>query len=120
MNPYQPRRNGRSTLRGLLLGICVFGGLFASYRFFSFLYRPYQMMEAAKRGDLAVVEQLLAHGTNVDAVDGWGATALMYAAQKGHVRVVKALLDAGANIDTHDAWHSTALMYAAGWGPPTD
>jgi ankyrin repeat protein len=52
---------------------------------------------AARRGDLAVVELLLAAGANVDRRSWDGSTPLHEAAVGGHLEVVRALLAAGAD-----------------------
>ncbi|HJS38656.1 MAG TPA: ankyrin repeat domain-containing protein [Burkholderiales bacterium] len=53
--------------------------------------------DAARRGDLAAVEKLLAAGARVDATDGGSATPLYLAAGEGHAAVVARLLAAGGN-----------------------
>lgn len=55
-----------------------------------------ELHDAARRGDLAAVERLLAAGAQVDATDG-GATPLYLAAGEGHAAVVTRLLAAGGN-----------------------
>ena len=47
--------------------------------------------DAVKRGDVQVIRDLLAQGTDIDARDRYGQTALMLAAHAGHREVVKAL-----------------------------
>lgn len=71
--------------------------------------------EAAKRGDLAGVIQLLDSGVDVGLADNGGNTPLMYAATNGHTEVVKVLLnyDTNLNVFNHDG--STALIMAASW-----
>ncbi|HEY4638126.1 MAG TPA: ankyrin repeat domain-containing protein, partial [Burkholderiales bacterium] len=54
-----------------------------------------ELHDAARRGDLAAVERLLAAGAQVDATDGGGATPLYLAAGEGHAAVVARLLAAG-------------------------
>ena len=61
----------------------------------------------------AVVDLLLRHGTDPDAADMWGRTALTYAASVGNVATVRQLLDAGADPDLADAAGVTPLMVAA-------
>jgi cytochrome c len=56
-----------------------------------------ELHDAARRGDLAAVERLLATGAPVDAPDGGGATPLYLAASEGHAAVVARLLAAGGN-----------------------
>ena len=51
---------------------------------------------AARRGDLAAVDKLLAAGAQVDAMDG-GASPLYLAAEGGHANVVARLLAAGGD-----------------------
>lgn len=68
---------------------------------------------AASDGDLATVKAELAHGTDVNAVDRGGGTALHQATCNHHVRVVKALLAAGADVRIADTGGWTALHFAA-------
>jgi ankyrin repeat protein len=72
------------------------------------------MMKAAAKGHAQVVELLLAHGAEVNAVDKGGYSALMVAAADGHAASVHLLLDHGADPDLQDGslgW--TALIWAA-------
>jgi uncharacterized protein len=68
--------------------------------------------EAASRGDVAALERLLAAGTDIDAKDAHGQTALMLAALEGHERTVAFLADRGASLDYTAEYHLTALMLA--------
>ncbi len=56
------------------------------------------LLEAARRGDAAVVRALVAKGVNVNAAPGDGMTALHWAAERGHQDVVTSLLGAGARV----------------------
>jgi ankyrin repeat protein len=53
-----------------------------------------------------VVELLLSKGANVDAVEGFGVTALHLAAGRGHKDVVELLLSRNADVgaDDRDGW----------------
>ena len=73
-----------------------------------------QLIQAAKNGDAATVQQLLARGTNIEArEDRLGHTPLIAAAIWGRVDVVKLLLEKGANVEARDSTDATALMRAA-------
>jgi len=75
------------------------------------------LVEAAGKGDLKQVEQEITRGTDLNARDKTGNTALMAAAAKGHVDVVRKLLEAGADASlTNKAGKSAAqLAQAAGF-----
>jgi len=74
------------------------------------------LLEAAKAGSTAKVEQLLSKGANVNAKDEDGSTALIAAAREGHTKTLKVLIEAGANVKTKDNGGITALMIAAVFG----
>ena len=71
------------------------------------------MIEAAKNGYLASIQDLLARGADIDARDDNGKTALMSASQKGEVAAVELLLDRGADIEARAYAGQTALMWAS-------
>lgn len=54
--------------------------------------------DAAQRGDLDVVRELLRSGADVNAAQGDGMTALHWAAERGDVELGEILLYAGANV----------------------
>ena len=68
--------------------------------------------EAIKRGDVQRVRDLLERGTDVDARDGHGQTALMLAAHAGHREVVEVLIGHRANLNTTAKYGLSALMLA--------
>nr|MDO8110325.1 ankyrin repeat domain-containing protein [Candidatus Sigynarchaeota archaeon] len=75
------------------------------------------LVEAAEKGDLAIVKML--HEAGVDINENTGGregSPLMKAAAFGKVEVIKYLLDNGADITARDAKGSTALLYAASEG----
>lgn len=59
-------------------------------------YFNHPLIEAAKAGDTRTVQIILEKGTDVNAVDLNGWTALIHASKKGYLPIVKALLAAGA------------------------
>ncbi len=60
------------------------------------------MTMAAGHNRVAAIEQLLAVGTPVDAVDAWGSSALRAAAENGHPASVQLLVAAGADPNQRD------------------
>ena len=82
------------------------------------------LIEAAKRGNLALLSQILEQGADINqqSEDGW--TALIIAAACGHEIIVKHLIEKGAEINRH-GWRPsmvpglTALMAAASNGHET-
>jgi ankyrin repeat protein len=68
--------------------------------------------DAARRGDLRAVRAALAAGTDPDARDRYGQTALMLAAYAGQDEVVAALVAAGARLDVTAKYGLSALMLA--------
>jgi uncharacterized protein len=68
---------------------------------------------AAKRGEVSAVKRLLGAGTDPNAADTEGVTALQYATSSGSIAVVEALLAKGANARARDRGGSTALHLAA-------
>lgn len=68
---------------------------------------------AAYEGDFKAVESALARGTDVNARDHHGATALIYAAMQGNAETVRALIAHGAEVNAIDKLGRTPLMQAA-------
>ncbi|RAL00743.1 ankyrin repeat domain-containing protein [Aspergillus ibericus CBS 121593] len=61
-----------------------------------------KLLEAAKRGDTARVQQLLDDGANASATDAHGQTVLHVAASEGRRDLVSLLLNRGAKRDARD------------------
>jgi ankyrin repeat protein len=68
--------------------------------------------DAARRGDVAMLEEFIAAGYDLDSADGQGYTALILAAYHGHAGLVRRLLAAGADPCAQDRRGNTALMGA--------
>jgi len=66
---------------------------------------------------IAALDFLLAHGVDVNATDGFGATALHTVAKRGYVDVLKYLAAHGANLNAADRTGRTPLDYALGRSP---
>jgi len=75
------------------------------------------LIRAARGGNADTVKALLsAQGTDVNATDESGNTAVIEAARNGHDDVVRALLAAGANVKARNKEGKTALMLAVAGG----
>jgi uncharacterized protein len=68
--------------------------------------------DAIKRGDVQIVLDLLRRGTDADACDRHGQTALMLAAHAGHRDVVETLIAHGADLNITAKFGLSALMLA--------
>jgi ankyrin repeat protein len=77
------------------------------------------LREAALEGLVQQVQTLLKQGTDPNAADENGRTALMLAAFDGYTSTVQELIKYGADIDTCDQIGRTALIYAAS-GPNSE
>jgi len=73
---------------------------------------------AAKLGQRAVVEDLLADGDDVNTRDDWGATALHWAAVTGEGDITRTLIDGGADVNAKTQDGSRPLHWAAFLGEP--
>lgn len=69
------------------------------------------LMIAAWRGDIPMMELLVARGADVNKANALGERALMHAAWRGHTNAVKWLLARGARVDS-EPMHWSALHYA--------
>jgi hypothetical protein len=71
---------------------------------------------AAGKGDLDLIEGLLARGAEVDRSSDAGNTPLMLAAARGHMDVLRRLLAAGAAPEHTNRWGFDARRWAD-WAP---
>jgi ankyrin repeat protein len=74
---------------------------------------------AAKNGQLAAVQWLLAKGASINAADMYGGTPLSYAIGDDHLRLAKWLIEHGADVNASGANRRMPLHTAAsrGWVP---
>jgi len=70
------------------------------------------LRDAAERGDISTVRQLLVSGYDVNARDEGGGTALHAAAFRGDVEMIKLLIVKGADINVADRDGDTPLDFA--------
>ena len=72
------------------------------------------LMTAARTGDTATLDALIAHGARVNDAEKWkGQTALMWAAHENNAPAIKTLLAAGAERDVRStAGDFSALLFA--------
>ena len=77
------------------------------------------ILDAARRGDIAAVRSMLDAGVDIDTGNRYGATALFFAAEKGHLELVRLLVDRGARVDIEDSFYrNTAINRAMQGGHP--
>lgn len=79
---------------------------------------PHSVLDAAVRGDLAMLNSALDCGSAVDARGVDGMTALMMAADQGRGDMVERLLAAGAAVNAADPRAWTPLRYASAANHP--
>jgi ankyrin repeat protein len=75
--------------------------------------RTKQLLEAAEKGRISQMMEVLQKGANVNDKDDDGQTALHKAAARGHKSMLVALLASGADLGERDAKGRTPLMTAA-------
>lgn len=71
--------------------------------------------EAAKRGNVEFVNELVNAGVSVNGLDKAGNTPLHWACRGGHLEVVKAILEKSPNIAAQNKMGDSVLHLAA-WG----
>lgn len=111
-HPYGRNNKGAVMLRALLLTLLFVLPL----SFTSYASNGAELIEAAGKGDILRVNELLAEGADVNAKNNYGVTALMGASFEGRVETVKALLAEGADVNVKDKKGITALMFTSGFG----
>jgi len=73
--------------------------------------------KAAKTGNIEVIKQHLAAGTDVNAKsDADGGTPLHWAANEGHNEIVELLIAEGADVNAKNKGGGTSLHFSAGNG----
>jgi ankyrin repeat protein len=78
---------------------------------------PRLLVDAAQRGDLAVMRALLDAGADANGRVLGGATALHRAAHHGRLDVAELLLERGAAVDAReDVYHATPVSWANEFG----
>ena len=71
---------------------------------------------AAANDDVTAIRDLLAKGTDVDARDGNGRTALLIATHENKIDAAKALIEAGADVNAKDGIDDSPYLYAGARG----
>lgn len=72
-----------------------------------------ELFDGVDKNSIYLVNNRLARGANVNAIDQFSRTPLHYAAQNGSSRIVLALLRNGANPNAQDSTGITPLMFAS-------
>lgn len=75
-----------------------------------------QLIIAAERGDTGEVGRLLANGTEINARDARGRTAVLAATYGHHTSTVQVLIQAGADVNIRDERLDNPFLYAGAEG----
>jgi uncharacterized protein len=75
-----------------------------------------QLVHAAGRGDLAVVQALLRGGADIEQRDAGGRTAILAATDGNHLHVVRELIAKGADVNAQDHQLDSAFLLAGARG----
>lgn len=76
------------------------------------------LMRAAKLGRLDIVEELLALGVDLNALNADGCNALWLACYNGSHEIIERLIAAGINIDQQNGNGANCLMYVSSNSKP--
>jgi ankyrin repeat protein len=74
------------------------------------------LMKATRKGEFAIVKELIAAGADINARNKDGNNALWFACFGNHYDLINLLIAAKVNIDNQNDNGATALMYAASSG----
>ena len=72
-----------------------------------------EIVDAVRQGNLTVLEELLAAGTDADTPQGDGATALHWAAHRDDIEAARILITAGATVTVTNELGATPLWLAS-------
>ena len=78
-----------------------------------------ELVDAAKRGDVAAVRSLLGEGADPNEAQGDGLTALHVAAQQGNLEITEILLGAEANVEAPTRLGAYTALHLASEGAHT-
>jgi Ankyrin repeats (3 copies) len=68
------------------------------------------LLDAARKGDLAAVKSLVEKGASIETKTSYGQTPLYLAAMNGHDQVVQFLLEKGATADVKDTFYKASML----------
>ena len=107
----------RMTVTLSLLGLGVFVTVIGLAKPVIFMSDQEQrLIEAVAQNDLAAVRELVKAGTNINAQDARGRTALLAAVEGHHLESAKVLLEAGADVNLLDDKMDSPLLLAGAEG----
>jgi len=72
-----------------------------------------ELLDAARKGDLAAVKALVDKGAALETKTSYGQTPLYLAAMKGHDQVVGFLLEKGASTEVRDTFYKFPMLGAS-------
>lgn len=100
-----------------LSALACAASLFVSLQAFSGESMPrYPLHAAAEQNDVSTIQRLVSEGTEIDARDTTGSTALLVATRANKVDVALSLIEAGADVNAKDQINDSAYLYAGARG----
>jgi uncharacterized protein len=78
--------------------------------------RDRALFDAAERGEIVAVRELVREGARINWRDHRGRTPLLVATQRNRIDVARFLIQEGANVNTKDLIQDTPFLYAGAEG----
>ena len=78
--------------------------------------RERALLDAAERGEIVAVRQLVAQGARINWRDHRGRTPLLAATQRNHIEVARFLIQEGADVNAKDFIQDTPFLVAGAEG----
>lgn len=104
-------RNGFDSWVALVLAIVAYP-MFASGQ----SVNETKLHRAAASDDVAAIRDLLSKGTNIDAKDVDGRTALLVATHRNTINAARVLIEAGADVNAKDSINDSPYLFAGARG----
>ena len=95
-----------------ILSVIICALAFTTFSLPSITQENYEFIAAARGENIDLVNKLLDAGSDVNATQGDGATALHWAAHRNNLELVQLLIEAGADVNIANELGATPLWLA--------